>query len=210
MKTKLITTTLCVLVLTMAVLAILAPAYASTTYENTDQDVNQRQWRSRWHTLGTYVDIDDSGPYYTYTVVGKALLEKISYSPSVTDQEGGNFAYAYDKDSGHYILHAGVISYTSPYSGFTISEVWSGWYSFHEKLFTADNDYATEGQQNQWCFTYGDETTVKSAYPYAVDMGNGWWLTGFSTYTFGSTSPPDATYPGGEFWQLALNPPHLP
>jgi len=101
------------------------------------------------------------------------------------------------------------VSYTSPYSGLKIYEVWTGWLSFNGQLFTATNKYATKGQLNQWAFTY-NVAGKPSFYPNSVNMGDGWWLVGFSTYTYGTTLKPDATYPGGAFWKLALDPPATP
>jgi len=200
--------TIVAVALLLALVASTPLAYAPTILTDTTQTVMQRQWRSLTQVLGIYTDIDDSGPFYTFMVTGNSLHETFEYSPSVTDLQGASHVYTFDKKTGDYILHSGVVYYTSPYSGLTISEVWSGWISFDGNLASSSNIIVTEGQLNQWGFAYGD--TVTSFYPNAVDMGGGWWLVGFSTYTYGSTPMPDATYPGGEFWTLALNPPHVP
>jgi len=200
----------------MAVLAattVPVMAAPSATYTDTYQYVNQRQWRSRWTAFGTYTDLDDSGPYYTYKFAGQTIHEWISYSPPVTDQEGGHFVYTLQGSTA--TLHSGVIIYTSPYSFMTIYEVWSGYMIFDGFTGTNDDPVFNGGWQNQWAFVYGDES-IKAQYPNAIDMGDGWWLVGFSTYAFGDdyadavSNSPSGVFPGGDFWTLALNPPHVP
>jgi len=192
-------------------LLLIAPVFAqSATYEDSIQYVNQRQWRSRWHAWGTCVDFDDSGPFYTYKFAGSTVHEWVWYSPPVTDQEGGHFVYTLKGPTA--TVHGGVISYTSPYSGLTVYEVWSGSLTFAG--FVEGNPVFDGGWLNQWGFVYGPDPILQ--YPYRIDMGGGWWLVGFSTYAYGSdyanavTNSPSGNYPGGAFWTLALSPPHVP
>jgi len=200
----------------VALLSLTTVSYAtSTTYTNTTQTVTQQNWRSAVTAFGTLsYTIDDSGPYYTYTATGNALHETFTYSPSVTDVSGASHVYTYDKTTGAYLLHSGVVSYTSPYSGLTINEVWSGWISFSGAPISSANLAVTTGQLNQWGFVYDSSgsigTTVLTFYTNALYMGSGYWLVGFSTYIYGTSPTLDTTFPGGAFWTLAMNPPHLP
>lgn len=194
--------------------AMTVPAYASNvSYLNTYQTVIQTQWRSDvgfGTSFGTLTaTYDDSCGCYTYVATGHSLHEMFQYEPYVTNQQGGNHSYTFD--GTNYVMHSGIVSYTSPYSGLTIYEVWNGWISFNDALISSNNQLTSAGQLNQWGFVYDPSgTTVLLLYPYAQSMSNGYWLVGFSTYTYGSTSAPDTTYPSGAFWTLALNPPHLP
>lgn len=190
-------------------LACVVPVYASTaTFTNTTQTVGQMNWRAAVTAFGTIsYSFDDSGPYYSYTATGNSLHETFSYAPSVTDLSGASHVYTFAKGTGNYMIHSGVVSYTSPYSGMTIYEVWNGSISFGGALITSTNLVVTSGQLNQWGFVYYPGSTPPSFYPNAQSMGEGYWLVGFSTYTYGS---PISYTPPGTFFALALAPPHLP
>ena len=176
-----------------------AAAFAARTTYDTTQTVAQTNWRAYSSPFGavsgTY---EDSGPY-TYVATGNSLHESFQYEPAVANQQGGNHTYSFH--DGAYYMHSGIISYD--YMGETFYNVWNGSISFNGAPISDGNTAVTTGQLNQWIFVYSPGV---APYANAVDAGNGWWLTGFSTYTYGSTSAPSST----AFFALALAYPHLP
>ncbi|MGQ9680619.1 MAG: hypothetical protein ACUVV4_07650 [Candidatus Bathyarchaeia archaeon] len=149
--------------------------YTVTYYEK------QFQWRStswggpfgQWSWIGPSFETESE-----FRITGNALHTGITYSPSVTDLVGASTVYVFAKESGYWIQREGTISYTSPYSGFTITEYWRGY------LHLDENGDIVHGVGYQWGYVYGlDEETVKKKYPYAVwDETMGAWLAGFSIY----------------------------
>ena len=153
---------------------VAAPPTTFTVFYNQAQF----QWRAApWGgPFGDWSDIYQNwATSDEYTLTGKVLHMSISYSPSVTDLEGASTVYVYNGTA--WIQHEGTVSYTSPYSGFTITEYWRGYLAFGGSVFSHGVGY-------QWGYVYGlDEATVKGYYTYAVwDDVMQAWLVGFSIY----------------------------
>lgn len=122
-----------------------------------------------------------------FRLTGNALHTTISYSPSVTNLTGASTVYVYNKASDLWIQHEGTISYTSPYSGLTITEYWRGYLNFSAKPSAQTFKH---GVGYQWGYVYGeDEATVKAQYPYAIwDDTMDAWLVGLSIYVWDPVS----------------------
>ena len=182
----------------IALLSFTTVAYATSTTYTTNQTVEQTNWRAAAAPLGTIsFNGDDSGAY-AYVATGNALHETFSYSPLVTNLVGADHVYTYH--AGIYTLHSGVVSYF--YAGFTFYNVWNGSLSFGGS--STPSDGAT-GQLNQWVFVYSSTDPFPGN---DMNMGSGYWLTGFSTYVYGT--PLSAPFASVPFFALALDPPHLP
>ncbi|MEM2914559.1 MAG: hypothetical protein QXH91_04060 [Candidatus Bathyarchaeia archaeon] len=96
----------------------------------------QWQWRSTsWG--GPFGDWSWIGPSFEsesdFMLTGNVLHTSITYSPEVTDLVGASMVYVFNKKSGLWIQREGTISYTSPYSGFTITEYWRGYIEFDKE-----------------------------------------------------------------------------
>ena len=178
----------------MAVLCVsVAPAFAA---KPAPFPVNyyqaQFQLRLAWGSFGdwsyTYQNWATSGDYI---LTGNVLHTTISYSPSVTDLVGASTVYV-KYNATVWIQREGTISYTSPYSGLTITEYWRGYLSFSG---VPSASTFVHGVGYQWGYVYGvDEATVKAFYVNAIwDETMGAWLVGFSIYLW-DTIPPSSPY----------------
>lgn len=111
-------------------------------------------------------------------LTGKVLHTTITYSPPVENEEGTSTIYVYDKKSDLWIQHEGTISYTSPYSGLTITEYWRGYLEFDD---VPGEDTFEHGVGYQWGYVYGEDP--RWYYTHAIwDETMGAWLLGFSIY----------------------------
>jgi len=179
----------------MAVLVMLAslamvPAFAKPTPFTVPYNQAQFQWRApswggpfgAWSS--TYQNYATSSDF---TLTGSVLHTSITYSPSVTDLSGASTVYVYDKASGLWIQHEGTISYTSPYSGLTITECWRGYLEFSGAPSATS---FVHGVGYQWGYVFvADEATVIASYPNAIwDSRLGAWLVGFSIYLWDPTT----------------------
>jgi hypothetical protein len=185
MKTKVITALIATIFFAAAVPAIAKPATLAVPMNQA-----QFQWRApSWGgPIGAWSSIyQNYATSMDLVLTGDVLHTTLSYSPSVTDLEGASTVYVYDKTSGLWIQHEGTISYTSPYSGLTITEYWRGYLRFTD---TPSDTAFVHGVGYQWGYVYGvDEVTVKASYPYAVwDETMGAWLVGFSIYLWDPTT----------------------
>lgn len=163
-------------------LVLSVPAMARPSTFMVSYRQKQWQWRSTsWGgQFGEWSRIIDSFETESeFRLTGNVLHTGFEYSPSVTDLVGASTVYVFDKKSGLWILHEGTINYTSPYSGFTITEYWRGYIKFDR-----ETKQLLHGVGYQWGYVYGlDEETVREKYPYAVwDETMGAWLAGFSIY----------------------------
>jgi len=189
----------------LAVLVVTAmPVMAKPTTLAVPWYQAQFQWRASpianppQIPFGDWSDVYQN--YYTsdepdvFTLTGNVLHETFTYLPAVTNPVGLSTVYVYNKAEGKWIQHEGTISYTSPYSGLTITEYWRGYLDFSG---TPAADSFNHGVSYQWSYVYGiDETTVKTKYPIAVwDETMGAWLVGFSIYLYDPTATQSYTTP---------------
>jgi len=171
----------------LAALVVMAmPAMAPPMTFNVNYYQAQFQWRTAsWGgPIGSwsywYVNFATSSEF---AHTGNVLHTSISYSPSVTDLQGASTVYVYNKQAGRWIQKEGTISYTSPYSGLTITEYWRGYLEFDGAPSVSSFKH---GVGYQWGYVYlpqSSEATVKGKYPYAIwDNVMQAWLVGFSIY----------------------------
>lgn len=189
MRTRLATIALSLL----AVLATTtAPIMAEPRIEFT---VNYHQAQFQWRAT------DWGGPFgawsYTYQnfgtstdfrLTGSVLHTSMTYSPAVTGLYGESTAYVNSKKQGIWIQKEGTINYTSPYSGFIITEYWRGYLQFSG---TPNATSFVHGVGYQWSYVHllmSDEALVKEKYPNAEwDSVLEAWLVGFSVYLWDTT-----------------------
>ena len=204
MKLKMRTTaTLLTAILMISIFAVAIPVIAR---EQLTLHTHERQWQ--WRALPTDPPVGDpsGGPIgdwsrnyvlsydwdWEFDLTGKVLHTYMGYLPSVEDCVGGTFIFVYNRKIGRWIIHEGTIGYTSPYSGFTITEYWKGYLEFvgPEESEGYPTDYESyHGVGYQWGYVYGlDESTVKAEYPNAEwDETMGAWYLGFSIYIWDSS-----------------------
>jgi len=178
------------LVILSLLVVLVTPVMAKPTSFTVPYNQAQFQWRASPIANPSQIPFGDWSDAYQndatsddYTLTGNVLHMSISYSPSVTDLQGASTVYVYNGTV--WIQREGTISYTSPYSGLTITEYWRGYLSFSSipSAFTF-----LHGVGYQWGYVYGvDEATVKAKYPIAVwDGVMQAWLVGFSIYLWDS------------------------
>ena len=184
----------------LSLLAVLVATAMPVMAPPTTFTVNYNQAQFQWRTapwggpIGAWSSVYQNwATSDDYTLTGKVLHMSISYSPSVTDLEGASTVYVYNGTA--WIQREGTISYTSPYSGLTITEYWRGYLAFSG---TPSALGFVHGVGYQWGYVYGvDEATVKAYYIYAVwDDVMQAWLVGFSIYLWDPiTTPQSYTIP---------------
>mgnify|MGYP001026920379 CR=1 FL=1 len=141
--------------------------------------IKQAQFQCRlWNPPGWSYIYQNWATTMELTLTGKTLHSTISYAPAVTNEVGTSTVYTYNKDCDCWIQHEGTISYTSPYSGLTITEYWRGYLKFDG---TPSASSFIHGVGYQWGYVYGDDP--RWYYTNAVwDEKVGAWLLGFSIY----------------------------
>ena len=171
------------LVISVMLLATVGTVFASPTPFTVP--IKQAQFQCRlWNPPGWSYTYQNWLTEMDLSLTGKVLHGTISYAPAVTNEEGTSTSYVYDKNSGHWIQHEGTISYTSPYSGLTITEYWRGYLEFDG---TPSAISFVHGVGYQWGYIYGDDP--RWYYTYAVwDETMGAWLLGFSIYYWDETT----------------------
>ena len=195
------TATLLIAIFMISAIIYIAPAMAKKEQLTISTYQSQWQWRalpsdgkpsggpigdwSRSYVLSYDWD-------WEFELTGKVLHTYMGYLPWVEDEVGGSFIFVYNQKVDRWIVHEGTIGYTSPYSGFTITEYWKGYLEFvgSEESEGSPTDYESfHGVGYQFCYVYGlDESTVKAEYPHAVwDETMDAWYLGFSIYLWDST-----------------------
>jgi len=141
--------------------------------------IKQTQFQCRlWNPPGWSYSYQNWPTTMDLTLTAHTLHGIISYAPDVTNEEGTSTVYTYDRGCERWIHHEGTISYTSPYSGLTVTEYWRGYLKFNGA--PSDTSFV-HGVGYQWGYVYGDDP--RWYYSYAVwDETMGAWLLGFSIY----------------------------
>lgn len=166
-------------------LATVGTVFASTALTVPSYDT-QFQWRAlSAGTFGTWTYFQPS--YLTstdYTLAGNSLHTTISYAPYVSNQQGGELTYTYDKGTATWILHDGTVSYNyaPSYGSYTVTNFFRGYVKFDS---TPSATNFVHGVLYQWVYIFAPQTDsgVTAILPSAQwDSKVGAWLIGFSVY----------------------------
>ena len=137
------------------------------------------QVQTRYDSSGNL--IQTLSPYlstWNFRLTGNSLHGEMEYLPSVEDLRAYRFILT-DRGGGVWVLRMGAIHYTSPYSGLTIQESWSG-------SLTLDQDFKLiEGTFTQICYTASPEGPIKySQAEKGIPPKKGLWWLGHRLYTY--------------------------
>lgn len=176
-------------IIAVALLATVGTVMAKTTTLTVPSYETQFQWRALGaYPGGVYGAWSYFQPSYLtstdYTPTGNVLHTTISYAPYVSNQQGGELTYTYDKSTDTWILHDGTVSYNyaPSYGSYTVTNYFRGYIQFSG---TPSATNFKHGVLYQWVYIFAPETDtgVKAILPNAQwDSKVGAWLIGFSLY----------------------------
>ena len=184
MKTKVITTIMATVFL-MSIIMVATPVSAKPQTFTVPIKQAQFQWRA-WNPMPTegssWTELYQNNPTtIDCKLSGNVIHTYYTYSPSVSDLEGEQTIYVYDKKSSHWIEREGIVSYKYlPYYGdYVVANYWRGYLDFDG---VPSQTNFIHGVAYQWCYVYAPEDAVLPiTYPVWDDI-MGAWLVGYSIY----------------------------
>jgi len=184
------------LIIPLLALMLFAPAFAKTATLTISFNQAQFQWRGTSAPLGDWTYMyQNSLVTSEYKLSGNVLHTQWDYSPLVTDLEGQNTVYVYDKKADLWSEKEGQVSYkyVPGYGDYPIVNFFRGYMQFNGAPSTENFEH---GVAYQWVYLYAPEDADTLPAYDVWDAKVGAWLVGFSIYLWDSgTQDYDLTTP---------------